>query len=170
MRDNELEVLHHLLQGIMDSTDMANLFCLVKKTALYRHQHQRLPYLMRAFQHLNQLYITRYQEIPVMPTTFQRIVTGTEVTSESEELVPIALQSWVNWETRGVELYTQMLIEYPNSYLYKKLLFSSRHCLKVAQQCQSKYVTAPIGNNLITNKKSVDIRQRMKEKLAALPD
>lgn len=167
MKEDELEVLNHILQGIMDCTDMMNLFCLLKINGLCKYQNRRMPILMKAFQQVSQLYVSQYQEIPKVATTFQRLFDGSTVTTESTELIDKVLQDWINWETKGIDVYSKMLEEHPKIQLWKKLLISSKLCLKDAQHIKNKY--APLNNTgtVAPSKGSMDIRQRMQERLAA---
>ena len=168
MKEDELEVLNHLLQGIMDCTDMMNLFCLLKMKGLCKYQNRRMPILMKAFQQTSQFYVSQYQEIPRVATTFQRIYDGSTVTTESTELIDKVLQDWINWETKGIDLYTKMLEEQPKIQLWKKLLITSKLCvMRNAKYRKNKY--APLNNarSVASSAGSTDIRQRMQERLAA---
>ena len=168
MKETELEALNHHLQGIMDCSDMMNLFCLLKMSHLYGQQRKRLNGLMSAFRQTNQLYINKYQEIPKVSTTFQRAFTT--ATPESTNLIATVINSWISWETRGIDLYTQLLDQTEDGRerrLWIKLLSTSKTCLRRATMCKQKY--APQNNeadNSVTST-TTDIRQRMQEKLAA---
>lgn len=167
MKENELEVLNHLLQGIMDCTDMMNLFCLLKIKGLCKYQNRRMPILMKAFQQISQLYVSQYREIPKVATTFQRVFDGSTVTTESTELIDKVLQDWMNWETKGINLYAKMLEEQPKIQLWKKLLITSKLCLKDAQYLKNKYAPLNDARVVAPSTGSTDIRQRMQERLAA---
>ena len=169
MKESELEVLNHLLQGIMDCTDMMNLFCLLKKKGLCKYQNRRMPILMKAFQQISQLYVLQYQEIPTVATTFQRIFDSSAVTAESTDLIDKVLQDWMNWELKGIDLYTKMLEEQPKIQLWKKLLITSKLCLMKNAKYRKNNQYTPLNNAkaVATNNGSTDIRQRMQERLAA---
>ena len=167
MKEIELEVLNHQLQGIMDCTDMSNLFGLLKMRELCKYQNRRMIALMNIFQQTSQLFISHYQEIPVVATNFQRLFNSTEVTPESTALLPKVFQNWIDWETQSIDLYTQMSEDYPKIQFWKRLLTSSKLYLKNAQYCKSKYIPPGDTKAVVNNLNSSDIRQRMQERLAA---
>lgn len=174
MKETELEVLNHQLQGIMDCSDMMNLFCLLKLNRLYRQQRRRMTALMTAFHRVSQLYISKYQEIPKVSTTFQRAFTT--ATPDNKELVTTVMNSWMNWETKGIDLYSQLLEQatgVADRKLWTKLLSTAKMCLQTAKACSQKYppqiyqadppATVPAPTTVTPN----NIRQRMQERLAA---
>lgn len=172
MKETELEVLNHQLQGIMDCSDMMNLFCLLKLSHPYGQQRRRMNGLMAAFRQVNQLYINKYQEIPKVSTTFQRaFVTATP---DNKELVAIVINSWINWETKGINLYTQLLeqtTKAPERRLWIRLLSMSKICLQTAKACKQKYTPqtyqaeTPVTTTTTTT--TTNLQQRMQERLAA---
>lgn len=165
MKETELEVINHHLQGIMDCSDMMNLFCLLKMSRLYRQQHRRLGTLMSLFQYINKWYITKYQEIPQVSTTFQKLFT----TATSESIATV-INSWINWENKGIELYSQLLEETTDIHerrLWKKLLTTSKSCLQTAQICKQHYTPQSNAADTSVTNTTTNLRQRMQERLAA---
>lgn len=168
MKETELEAINHHLQGIMDCSDMANLFCLLKMGHCCQQQNKRMGALMSSFRRANLLFIKKYQEIPKVSTTFQKAFTV--ATPNSKELVAIVINSWINWETEGIDLYTQLWEQASNSYerkFWHKLLITSKICLQTAQRCKQKYAPQNSTAEDTTVTPTVNIRQRMQEKLAA---
>lgn len=168
MKETELEALDHQLQGIMDCSDMMNLFCLLKLSRPYGQQRRRMNGLMAAFRQVNQLYINKYQEIPKVSTTFQRAFTI--ATPDSKELVATVITSWINWETKGIDLYTQLLEQATDGRerrLWIKLLSVSKMCLQTAKACKQKYVPQTYQAETPVTTTTNNIRQRMQERLAA---
>lgn len=173
MEEMELEVIDHHLQGIMDCSDMVNLFCLLGMAKPYRQQCHRLSHLMTSFRRVNRMYVDKYQEIPVVATNFQRMYDAPSVTPASIELVGTVIDSWIAWETKGIELYQKLLDELPESYrerwVWQKMLATAKDCLKAANYCKQQY--APQSNTTQATKLATNgttsIRQRMQEKLAA---
>lgn len=169
MKETELEALNHQLQGIMDCSDMMNLFCLLKLSHPYKQQRRRMNWLMDAFRWVSQSYINKYQEIPKVSTTFQRAFTT--ATPDSNELISTVINSWINWETKGIDLYTQLLeqaTEVSDRRLWNKLLSTSKMCLRTAKACKQKYAPQTYqAETPVTTTTTTNIRQRMQEKLAA---
>lgn len=173
MKETKLEVLDHLLQGVMDCSDMSNLFCLLRMIKSYRHQTKRLFHLTKTFQQISKMYVDEYKEIPVVSSSFQRIYDASTVSANSSEMVEKAFNSWIVWETKAIEIY-QKLLETSTSFnekrLWAKLLTVSKTCLRIATLCKQKHTPQSnlekSENNLITPA-STSIVQRMQQKLAA---
>lgn len=168
MKETELEVLNHQLQGIMDCSDMMSLFCLLKLSRLYGQQRHRLNSIMSAHRQTMQLYITKHQEIPKVSTTFQKMFTT--ATPNNKELIGVVLNSWINWETKGIDLYTQLLAEATDSRerrLWIKLISMTKMCLQTATICKQNYApqSNPVDTPVINT--TDNIRQRMQKRLAA---
>lgn len=191
MKENDLEVLNHQLQGIMDCSAMINLFCLLKLPRMYKYQRKRMHELMTVFQQMNQWYITKYQELPNVSTFFQKIFTV--ATPDSKELIPIVIEAWINWETKGMEVYSQLMSRadsFTELKFWNKLVTITKFNLYTAKLCKRKYplpevdqltpevdpveTITPEVDQLIPEINPVEpitpannIRQRVQERLAA---
>ena len=150
MTSEESAVLSHQLQGIMECWDMTNLFYLLKMPTLYRCQRKRLPWLISTYDKTSTKLMDTYGELVETPYTFKSLLEY-PVNSKSTALLNRVLDAWVDWGSKGKELYTAL-----DGYYWKKLYWDIQHDLNTAQHLHDKFSTP--------NK---TIRMEMKAKLNA---
>lgn len=150
MKETNLEIINHCLQGVMDSSDMMNLFCFFKMKRLYNQQRKRLNLLMKEFRYFSDMYIEKYNEIPKV-SSFQQVFSY--ATKLDDTLVREAINAWIDWETKQIELCCCLLKHCDcinEKKMLKKCLYFSELFLKIAKHNKVKYVhniTTPSPKN-----------------------
>lgn len=139
MKETNLDIINHSIQGIMDCSYMMNLFCLLKMNRLYKQQCKRLKVLMYESQQFNKVYINKYSEIPKV-SSFQQALSY--VQNVDNNLVCDAFNAWIDWENRQIELCSCLLQCACNNKernLFKNSLCVAKAYLNIAKNIKYKY-------------------------------
>lgn len=113
MSDTELAALENQLQGIMECSDIINVFCLLGNSRLYKIHINRLNKLMCIYTKTNEYLINKYNEIPYLATNFEKLIKVNLKIGKDSELEWIAkmILSWEKWAETATTLYEKLVSE-----------------------------------------------------------